>query len=148
MVKGVKWSFTVDLSDEATYDRRKLEHRIKSRVRQKSSELAKEIGRPSVPSTFRVEVTFHQKSGRWKKDNPQIPREDRGVDLDNCIKWIFDNLGPIIQDRIKWGKDMLTGRSVRSGKRGSADSKIVELIAKKINTGSDREYLDIVIESL
>jgi Holliday junction resolvase RusA-like endonuclease len=92
---------------------------------------------------FKVKVTSYQKKDRWKGD---VPREDIGKDLDNVLKPIFDGLGPIIGYRKKYGK-VDEGYAV-VGTAGSADSKIVEVSAKKINSGTTNEYLSIEIEEI
>ena len=91
---------------------------------------------------FRLKVTFCQSKGRWRKDNPLIPREDIGRDLDNLLQAVFDGLGPIIGYRTKWKE----GKPI--GERYARDSSIVEVFACKVNSGSTKEYLYVEVEEI
>lgn len=119
---------------------------IKDAVESEAKKIEKHINYVENPEDhlFRVRVTSYQMKDRWKGDKPHIPREDIGKDLDNVLKPIFDGLGPIIGYRNKYGK--VEGGYAVVGTAGSADSKIVEVSAKKINSGTNNEYLSIEIE--
>ena len=91
----MKWSFIVDITNIKDEEISKI-------VEEKAKEVALTIGKPEEPSIFRVLITFYQKRDRWQSNNPQIPREDIGRDLDNLIKPVFDGLGPIIGYRKRW----------------------------------------------
>jgi len=67
--------------------------------------------------------------------------------LDNLIKPIFDALGPIIGPRHKWSNKR-EGRPTKIGESGAKDSRIVEVRAKKLNSGSDEESVSIEIENI
>jgi len=136
----MKWSFIVDITNIKDEEISKI-------VEEKAKEVALTIGKPEEPSIFRVLITFYQKRDRWQSNNPQIPREDIGRDLDNLIKPVFDGLGPIIGYRKKWEKDKTTGKWKVVGISGSLDSRIVEVTAKKVNSGSDKEFLSIEVEN-
>jgi Holliday junction resolvase RusA-like endonuclease len=136
----MKWSFMIDMSNVSDRDFCKT-------VEEKAKESVSTIGKPKASSVFKASITFFQGKDRWQKDNPQIPREDVGRDLDNLIKPIFDSLGPIVGYRKTWKKTD-TGKWVVAGRGTAADSKIVELTAKKVNSGSRQEYLGIEIENV
>lgn len=91
-------------------------------------------GPDSEKAIYKVTATFYQKKGRWIQ--PEIPREDWGIDLDNFLKPVFDGLGPIIGY-----KESKTGQKLEA-----KDSSIVEVSAKKLNSGSDKEFLGIELE--
>ena len=74
-----------------------------------------------------------------------IPREDRG-DLDNLIKLVIDGIGHIIGYRQNWEK--IDDEWVGSNSDKPMDSRIIEIVARKINSGSDKEYVGITIEGL
>jgi Holliday junction resolvase RusA-like endonuclease len=137
----MQWSFIIDITDVSDKE-------IYGKVEEKAKESILVIGKPKALSAFKVDITFFQAKDRWQKDNPQIPREDIGRDLDNLIKPVFDGLGPIIGYRKKWGKEDVSGKLVEAGKRTAADSKIIELSAKKVNSGSKKEFLSIRIEDI
>jgi len=135
----MKWSFIIDITNVPDKE-------ISKRVEEKAKESASVIGGSQALSTFKVSITFFQKKGRWQKEKRQIPREDRG-DLDNLIKPVFDALGPIIGYRKKWGRQV-NDNWVETGRGPAADSKIIELTAKKVNSGSDKEFLSIEVENV
>ena len=135
----MKWSFVIEITDVS-------DNELSEKVKEKAEESADVIGSPQA-SIFKVGITFFQRKDRWQKENPQIPREDIGRDLDNLVKPVFDALGPIIGYRTKWKRED-TGKSVEVGKGTAADSRIVELTAKKVNSGSDREFLSIEVENV
>lgn len=140
----MKWSFIIDITNvESDKD-------ILKKVEEKAKEVVSSIGgiENQEESNFRIAITFYQAKSRWKKENPQIPREDIGRDLDNLIKPIFDGLGPIIGYRKKWEKDEKTGGYKQIGESTSADSRIVEVLAKKVNSGTDNEYLAVEVEKI
>jgi hypothetical protein len=127
-----KYSFVVEVSNW---------HSLKSLVEEKAKEAIGTLGTPgSEKAIYKVTTTFFQKRDRWLKNDPSIPRQDWGIDLDNLLKPVFDGLGPIIGYRKDW-----TGEKEHSG---VLDSNIVEVYAKKANSGSDREFLGIEIELL
>jgi len=105
---------------------------------------AREVG-PLESDIFRVEITFYQAKSRYLSDRPEIPREDRG-DLDNMIKRVLDGLGPIIGFRKKWKK--IKGEWNGEDSDKPKDSAIIELVAKKVNSGSEKEFVDVVVETL
>lgn len=139
---GVKWSFIVDVTDV------KQAHEIDEIVEREANKVVESIGECKKPNIFRVFITFYQRRDRWLSVNPQIPREDIGRDLDNLIKPVLDNLGPIIGYRKKWGRDKDSAKPKVKGHGKSADSSIVEVIAKKVNSGSDKEFLSIEVENI
>jgi len=136
----VKWSFILDITDVKDED-------IKRLVEEKAEEVVSSLGRAEEDSVFRVIITFYQRRDRWLSSKPQIPREDWGRDLDNLISPVFDGLGPIIGYRAKWKKTK-EGKWVKVGRGSARDSRIVEVIAKKVNSGSDREFLCVEVETL
>jgi hypothetical protein len=114
---------------------------LKSLVEEKAKDATGTLGPPgSEKSIYRVTVTFYQKKDRWLNSDPSIPRQDWGIDLDNLLKPVFDGLGPIIGYRKDW-----TGGREHSG---VLDSNIVEVLAKKTNSGSDKDFLGIEVELL
>ena len=94
---------------------------------------------------FKVVLTFYQAKSRYRNIDQDIPREDRG-DLDNLIKLVIDGIGHIIGHRQKWEK--INDKWVGSKSDKPLDSKIIEIVAKKINSGSEQEYVGIIIEGL
>ena len=64
----------------------------------------------------------------------------KGGNLDNLLKRVFDGLGPIIGYRKDW-----TGKKEHSG---VLDANIVGVHAKKVNSGSDKEFLGVEVELL
>ena len=105
---------------------------------------AREVG-TLESDIFRVEITFYQAKSRYLVDRPEIPREDRG-DLDNMVKQVLDGLGPIIGFRKKWKKRNDEWYGEDSDK--PRDSAIIELVAKKVNSGSEKEFVGVVVETL
>jgi len=127
-----RWSFVIEVKDW---------NKIKSEVETKAKEAVSSLGSPnSERAVYKVTAIFYQKKDRWLKDDPLIPRQDWGIDLDNVLKQIFDGLGPIIGYRKAW-----TGDKKYSG---VYDANIVEVYAKKLNSGSDKEFLSIEVELL
>jgi len=130
--------FIVDISDC------RIGNEITKVVLKKSYEVANQLPDPNKAKgdrTYKVSITFYQSKDRWRPYDKTIPREDRG-DLDNLTKMIFDGLGPIIGFRKQWD----TGEPVNSERR--MDSRILELTAKKVNSGSDKEMVSVEIETL
>lgn len=121
---------------------------IKEAVEKEANDIKDHITYIEDPENylFKVNVTSYQKKDRWKGPDRSIPREDIGKDLDNVLKPIFDGLGPLIGYRNKYGKKEDEDGYEVVGTAGSADSKIVEVSAKKINSGTDNEYLSIEVE--
>lgn len=122
----------------------------------KGSQITKAIKQIAIKSNrldanvFKVVLTFYQAKSRYRKwvddDIPrEIPREDRG-DLDNLIKLVIDGIGYIIGYRQKWEK--INDNWVSSDSDKPLDSKIIEIVAKKVNSGSEKEYVGIIIEEL
>ena len=127
-----KWSFMVEVNDW---------NNLKSIIEEKAKEAIETLGPPySEKTIYKVTATFYQKKDRWLKNDPSIPRQDWGIDLDNLLKQVFDGLGPIIGYRKDW-----TGKKEHSG---VLDSNIIEVHAKKANSGSDKEFLGIEVELL
>ena len=94
---------------------------------------------------FKVVLTFYQAKLRYRNIDQDIPREDRG-DLDNLIKLVIDGIGYIIGYRQNWEK--INDKWVGSDSDKPMDSKIIEIVARKINSGSEKEYVGIIIEGL
>ena len=137
----MKWSFVIKITDDMK------DKDIKNTVEKKAAEACRTVGESPKDAVYRVSVTFYQKKDRWRTDNPQIPREDVGRDLDNLIKPVFDGLGPIIGRRSKF-KQKPNGKIEKIGEYSSRDSSIIEVMAKKLNSGSDEEYLSIEVEDI
>lgn len=135
----MKWSFIIEIADVSNRE-------ISKNVEEKAKESVSVIGKSKPSATFRVSITFFQRKDRWQRGKPSIPREDIGRDLDNLVKPVFDALGPIIGYRKKWEKRD-TG-IVEIGKGTAADSKIIELTARKVNSGSVKEFLSIEVEEI
>jgi coenzyme F420-reducing hydrogenase beta subunit len=69
-----KWSFMVEVNNL---------NNIKSIVKEKTKETIGVLGTPdSEKAIYSITVTFYQKKDRWLKDDPSIPRQDWGIDLD------------------------------------------------------------------
>jgi len=149
-----RWSFIVDITDVSKKTKKEKEKRIEEKVKEVVKSLGgmknkeEAIFKENEEAIFKVSITFYQATNRWKKENPQIPREDTGIDLDNLIKPVFDGLGPIIGYRKKWQKNKETGKTQPVGTSSSADSRIVEVYAKKVNSGTKKEYLSIEVEKI
>lgn len=94
---------------------------------------------------FKVDLTFYQAKSRYLRNEQDIPREDRG-DLDNLIKVVIDGIGPIIGYRKKW--DKVNDKESSSNSDKPLDSRIVEIVAKKVNSGSEQEYVGVIIEGI
>ena len=109
---------------------------VKWIVEDKAKEAIGTLGSPnSDKAIYKVTATFFQKKDRWLTNDPSIPRQDWGIDLENLLKPVFDGLGPIIGYRKDW-----TGGKEHSG---VLDSNIVEVHAKKANSGSEKEFIGI-----
>lgn len=139
----MKWAFVIDVTDI------KSDRRVRHAVQQRAEEASPASTPPNEPSAFRASVTFYQSRDRWLKENPSVPREDIGRDLDNLIKAVLDGLGPIIGWRQKYERDE-TGKwqYVLAEHRGVRDARIVEVAAKKLNSGSTQEFLSVEVESV
>lgn len=121
-----KWSFIVEVTDW---------NKLKTIVEKEADGVVKEMGGPdSEKALYKVAATFYQKKDRWLQ--PETPRQDWGIDLDNLLKPVFDGLGPIIGYK----------KAFKGQKPGVLDSSIVEVYAKKLNSGSDKEFLGIEVE--
>jgi hypothetical protein len=137
----MKWAFVIDVTDI------KSDSKVRQAVQRKAEEASAALSLPDQPSTFRASVTFYQSRDRWLRENPAIPREDIGRDLDNLIKAVFDGLGPIVGWRQRYERDVVgKWQSVPGEHRGVSDACIVEVTAKKLNSGSDQEFLSVEIE--
>jgi len=124
-----KWAFIVQATNW---------NKVRSIVEKEAKKVVRELGKPEDGNIlYKVTATFYQKRERWIQ--PERPRQDIGADLDNLLKRVFDGLGPIIGYR----KDY-TGRRKHAGVR---DSSIIEVYAKKVNSGSKREFLAIEVET-
>jgi len=132
---GKRWSFILNITGLK-------DSQVKERVEEAARSAINTIGKPRPNAVFRLRVTFCQSKERWRKDNPLIPREDIGRDLDNLLKAVFDGLGPIIGYRMKWE------RGKPKGTRSARDSSIVEVLAHKVNSGSSEEYLYVEVEEI
>lgn len=123
-----KWSFIVEVSD---WDN------IKDLVEKEAENAVKGLGKSGPKNAlYKVTVIFYQKKGRWKQ--PEMPRQDWGTDLDNLLQKVFDGLGPIIGYRESFQDD--------KEHSGVLDASIVEVSAKKVNSGSDKEFLSVEVE--
>ncbi len=121
-----KWSFIVEVTDW---------NKLKTIVEKEADGVVRELGQPdSEKALYKVTATFYQKKDRWLR--PETPRQDWGIDLDNLLKPVFDGLGPIIGYK----------KAFKGQKPGVLDSSIVEVSAKKLNSGSDKEFLGIEVE--
>ena len=132
----MRWGFIVDVSN--------VKGSITSIVRTQA-QAAASVVKPGKRDLFRVEVKFYQSKERYLIDDPERPREDRG-DIDNLIKQVFDGLGPIIGFRRSWPK--VGSKTVKRTSKNPVDSRIVELYAKKVNSGSSSELVSIEIETI
>lgn len=137
----MRWSFIIKVTDEMR------NKEIKDAVDEKAQEVVSSVGEAPENSIFKVAITFYQSRDRWLKDNPQMPREDWGGDLDNLVKPVFDSLGAIIGRRTSWKKQEQGGYKA-TGQYASFDARIVEVVAKKVNSGSNEEFLSIEVESI
>ncbi|MFQ5888077.1 MAG: hypothetical protein ACE5HY_05220 [Candidatus Hydrothermarchaeales archaeon] len=123
-----KWSFIIDVEDW---------NKLQSIVEKTSKAGVNALGGVgSENALYKVTTTFYQKKDRWLQ--PEKPRQDIGTDLDNLLKQVFDGLGPIIGYRRDY-----TGKRAHGGVR---DSSIIEVHAKKVNSGSEKEFLGVEIE--
>jgi Holliday junction resolvase RusA-like endonuclease len=128
----MKWSFVVEVDNW---------NNVRDIVEKKCKEVAFNLGKhDNEKSIYKVIATFYQKKSRWLMNDSSIPRQDWGIDLDNMLKPVFDGLGPIIGYRIDW----------QGSKKnpGVLDSNIVEVYAKKVNSGSEKEFIGVEIELL
>jgi hypothetical protein len=127
-----RWSFLIDVTRLSD---------VSSAVEEKAKEAIETLGKPDYEKAiYSVKTTFYQKKNRWLKNDPSIPRQDWGIDLDNLLKQVFDGLGPIIGYRKNW-----TGTKENSG---TLDANIVSVYAEKLNSGSEKDSLGIIIELL
>ncbi len=108
---------------------------MKDAVETRAKEVAQALPPPSAPALYRVTLQWIQARARSATNDPHTFREDRG-DLDNKIKAVFDGLGPIIGYRRRY-----TPRSPRA----AADSRIIQVEAKKSNGGLQTEFLAIEV---
>lgn len=139
----MKWSFVIDISDL------KADRQVRQAIEHKAEEVSLVIKPPEQPSVFHVSVTFFQSRDRWLASNPQIPREDIGRDLDNLVKAVFDGLGPIVGWRQRYERDEVgKWQPVPGEHRGVRDAQIVEVVAKKVNSGASQEFLSVEVESV
>lgn len=137
----MRWGFIVDITGCKGNQITTKVRGTASKVASSLSSVIKNVDKPS----FKASIIFFQSSERWLKEDVETPREDRG-DLDNMIKYVFDGLGPIIGFRTSWKK--VKGVLVGSPSKKPADSRIIELFAKKINSGSSSEMVSVEIETL
>jgi hypothetical protein len=136
----LKWKFTLDvtgLSSDA----------LPGKVEKEAALCVSRTGEAPSASVFKLTIRFQLRRGRYLTENPRLPREDRGGDLDNLVKPVIDALGPIIGYRKKWLS--LEGGGYREvGTRTAADAKVIEIVASKENSGSDQENLSVEIEAI
>ena len=137
----MRWGFIVDITG---CQGKEITQKVLTTAAQVASTLPSAGSKGSTPS-FKASIIFFQSSERWLKEDTKTPREDRG-DLDNMIKHVFDGLGPIIGFRTSWNK--VDGEWVGSPSTKPADSRILELFAKKVNSGSLSEMVSVEIETL
>ena len=134
----MRWGFIVDITNLKGLNA--VTKEVKSQAIQAVSTL------PSRPEDlYRVEITFYQSQDRYRVDDQEKPREDRG-DIDNLVKHVFDGLGPIIGFRREWKK--ISGQLKPFKSTKPEDSKIIELVAKKVNSGSKNEFVSVEIETV
>jgi len=132
----MRWGFIVDITS--------VKGSITSVVRKKAQEAASTLNNDEN-ALFRVEITFYQSKNRYLKDDQEKPREDRG-DIDNLVKQVFDGLGPIIGYRSSWTK--VDDKLIEKKSKKPFDSRIIELFAKKVNSGFSNELVSIEIETI
>ena len=139
----MKWAFIIDITQAKT------DKAVRTAVERKAEEAATAIIPPDQPSVFRASVTFYQSRDRWSRENPRIPREDIGRDLDNLIKAVFDGLGSIVGWRQRYEPNQKgKWQPIPGAHRGVRDAQIVEVVAKKLNSGSKQEFLSVEIERI
>ena len=137
----MRWGFIVDITECKG-------NQITQKVRGIDTQVATSlplVGPIEETPSFKASIIFFQSSKRWRKEDAETPRGDRG-DLDNMVKNVFDGLGPIIGFRSDWKK--VNGVLVASPSTKPADSRILELFAKKVNSGSSSEMVSVEIETL
>ena len=136
----MKWTFALDLTGLSP-------DVLPRKVEEEAALCVSRIGEAPSKSVFKLTISFRLSRGRYLTENPRLPREDRGGDLDNLIKPVIDALGPIIGYRKKWL--LLQGGGYReAATRTAADAKVIEIVASKQNSGSDEERLSVEIEAL
>lgn len=131
----MRWGFIVDITGSKG-------NQITQKVLLKATGVASSlpsVGGSSNTLSYKASIIFFQSSDRWLKGEPETPREDRG-DLDNMIKLVIDGLGPIIGYRWDWKNNCNSDKP--------SDSKILELFAKKVNSGSLSEMVSVEVETL
>ncbi|MHA1250200.1 MAG: hypothetical protein ACTSRP_09455 [Candidatus Helarchaeota archaeon] len=138
----MKWSFIIELGKDS-----KLNKSLTLKIEEKAKEVVNAIGAPKK-KLFKIEIIFFQRKSRWKLEDPQIPREDISIDLDNLLKYIFDGLDPIIGYRIKYDYSVKPPIPKLGENAGVTDSRIIDVHAKKVNSGCENEYLSIEIEEI
>ncbi|MCD6513298.1 MAG: hypothetical protein J7L07_00065 [Candidatus Odinarchaeota archaeon] len=131
----MKWSFIIDITNIRNEEIPKL-------VEERARKAVSQVGEASQPSAFKVTITCYLKSDRWQRENPQIPREDVGKYLNKIINLVFDGLGPIIGYRRRWESGEIVGTS------GVYYSRIIQITARKVNSGSEKEFLSVEIEKI
>ena len=137
----MRWGFIVDITN---YTGSQITKKVLNNANQALTSIHLVDADDKTPS-YKASIIFFQSSDRWLKEDPGTPREDRG-DLDNLIKLVFDGLGPIIGFRKSWKK--VDNKWVSKNSKKPADSRILELYAKKINSGSSSEMVSVEIETL
>ena len=139
----MKWAFIIDITQT------KSNSEVRQAVQQKAEEASKVIRPPDQPSVFRASISFYQSRERWLMENPRVSREDIGRDLDNLIKAVFDGLGPIVGWRQRYERNEVgKWHPVPGEHRGVRDAQIVEVVAKKLNSGANQEFLSVEIECI
>ena len=137
----MRWGFIVDIT---RCKRKRITQKVRGIAIQVASSLPL-VGPIEETPSFKASIIFFQSSKRWRKEDAETPRGDRG-DLDNMVKDVFDGLGPIIGFRTSWNQ--VDGEWVPSPSTKPADSRILELFAKKVNSGSLSEMVSVEIETL
>ena len=137
----MRWGFIVDITG---CKGKQIIQKVQGTATQVATTMPPAGSLNSKPS-FKASITFFQSRERYLKEDAKTPREDRG-DLDNMVKNVFDGLGPIIGFRTDWKK--VNGVQVSSPSTKPAGSRIIELVAKKVNSGSSSEMVSVEIETL
>ena len=121
----MKWTFALDLTGLSS-------DVLPRKVEEEAARCVSRVGEAPSKSVFKVTISFQLCRGQYLNENPKLPREDRGGDLDNLMKPVIDALGPIIGYRKKW--ILHEGGVYREvGTRTAADAKVIEIVGGMVN---------------